>query len=241
LHFSDRQFTLTLNFGPDGEMPSDRKFEPPMPAVPGVPSGKRHRQKPFDSRQRTMPPAVWSALVVVVLILVMAAVLWRGFRAAARGEAALSVTNDGLALPPAAPVVEMPVGPGQIATASELAAPWSSKRFLFHDAQTGERTPALAVRLPGGELWGISLRTPFGTCELEYVTNLAELGSKHHIFAQHPMVVDACTDTIYDLAQFASGPNGLVRGEIVRGKAVRPPIAIEVVERENRVIAVRSE
>jgi hypothetical protein len=226
-------------------MPTDTKvsaFKPQQPQVPGVPSNEGDRQKAFRSPQSwSPPPALWTGLAAVTLILIAVAVLWRGFRAAARRPAPRSVSDDAPAAPPSAPVVGMPVGPGEIATRSELAAPWSSRRFLFRDAQTGEQTPALAVRLPGGELWGIFLRTPYGTCDLQYVTDLAELRSKYDISAKHPLVVNPCTDTVYDLAQYGDGPNGLVRGEIVRGSDVRPPIAIEVVERGNQVIAVRSE
>ncbi|HXW54656.1 MAG TPA: hypothetical protein VEJ67_02825 [Candidatus Cybelea sp.] len=226
-------------------MPTETKvsaFKPPQPQVPGVPSNEGDRQKALRAPQAWSPsPALWTGLAAAVLVLITVVVLWRGFRAAARQPAPRSVSNDAPALPLSAPVVEMPVGPGKIATRSELAGPWSSRRFLFRDAQSGERTPALAVRLPGGELWGILLRAPYGTCDLQYLTDLAELRSKYGISAKHPMVVNPCTETVYDLAQYGNSPNGLVRGEIVEGSDVRPPIAIEVVERGDQVIAVRSE
>jgi hypothetical protein len=245
LHFSATQFNLSVRFSSERHMPDDTKldpFKPPQPQIPGVPLDARDRKKAFRSAQRwSTLPSLWIGVAGVITIVITVAAVWRGFTAPVRQAAPRPVANDVPVVLASAPIERLPVGPGEIATASQLSAPWSSRRFLFRNPQTLEQTPALAVRLPGGALWGISLRDAYGTCELNYVTDLAALRSKYDFSAQHPMVVNPCTDTIYDLAQYESGPNGLVRGEIVKGRGVRPPIAIEVVERGNHIFAVRSE
>lgn len=138
---------------------------------------------------------------------------------------------------------DLPLGPGIVASTTDLTKAWSAKRFLFRSPFDPDPVPAIVVRLPGGQYWGLSLREPFGTCELGYVTDLAKLQSDYGLHAEHPMVVDPCTQTVYDLAQYAPGsPDGaLVRGAIVSGGAVRPPLAIEIRVEGKNVRAVRSE
>ena len=46
----------------------------------------------------------------------------------------------------------------------------------------------MVVKLPGDVLWAISMRAPFGTCDLEYVTNMQKLASQYQLTADHPMV-----------------------------------------------------
>ncbi len=57
------------------------------------------------------------------------------------------------------------------------------------------------------------------------------------------MVVDPCTHAVYDLMRYGGGApdGGLVRGDIVQGAGVRPPLAIEVRTDGKDIIAVRSE
>jgi hypothetical protein len=218
------------------------RFKAQQPTIPGVTADPRAREKVFHTRESWTPPAwLWLAFVASILAVMMIAALWHGFSVAAKRN---STVTRMAAVPSevSSPVVEtIPVGPGPIATVTELSAPWSSKRFTFRDPETGYETPALAVRLPGRALWGISLRDDFGTCELRLVTDLSMIRDKYDFAAAHPMLVNPCTDTIYDLAQYASGPNGLVRGEIVKGHALRPPMAIELEERGDHIVAVRSE
>jgi len=135
------------------------------------------------------------------------------------------------------------MGPGTIATTDQFAKPWSAKRFLFRGPASTEEIPALVVRLPNGDFWGLSLREPFGTCELEYVTDLEKLKSEYNYSSDHPMVANPCSHAVYDLARYGGGaPNGgLVRGDIVSGAGVRPPLAIEIVVEGKQVRAVRME
>ena len=128
-----------------------------------------------------------------------------------------------------------------IGTTQELKQVWSAKRFLFPDSVTGQTGPAMVVRLPRGQYWGFSLRVPFGTCELEYVSDLEILRRDYQFNADHPMIVNPCDHTIYDLLRYGSSSAGLVRGDIVQGTGIRPPMAIEIRERGKEVVAVRME
>lgn len=176
--------------------------------------------------------------------MVVIAIVWIGWRARSSSKSAAPPVSGAVVAdrPLHYKAAKLPpLGPGEIATPAELAKPWSSKRFRFRNATTGEVVPALAVRLPGGELWGISLREPFGNCELDYVTDLSVLESQYHFRAVHPMVVNPCSGSVYDLADYTAGPHGLVRGRVVRGSAVRGPLAIEVVARGKGIVALRME
>jgi hypothetical protein len=55
------------------------------------------------------------------------------------------------------------------------------------------------------------------------------------------MVVDPCNHAVYDLEKYGPGPNGVVRGAIVSGAGVRPPLAIEMKARGNQIVAVQIE
>lgn len=85
------------------------------------------------------------------------------------------------------------------------------------------------------------MREPFGTCELEYVTDLRKLASDYRLHADHPMVGDPCNFAVYDLTRYGAGPNGVVRGAMIKGQGVRPPLAIEIKVRGKEVIATQME
>ncbi len=135
----------------------------------------------------------------------------------------------------------LPVGPGPVATTAQLAKAWSARSFYFRDTVTQKPVAAMVVRLPGGALWGFSLREPYGGCELEFVTDLRKLRRDYGFTANHPMVADPCNKTVFDLMHYGNGPGGLVRGEIAQGSGWRPPIAIEMRSQNDQVIAVRME
>jgi hypothetical protein len=186
---------------------------------------------------------LWVGLGIgIAVILGATAIIWWTHSSQSKsGNTPSAVPSSAAVMETSKPAEKVPVGPGEIATSEELSNPWSSKRFVFYNHLTAENVPAIAVRLPGGALWGISLKEPYGTCELAYATDLDALRSQFHFAAEHPMVVNPCTGAVYDLARYESGPNGLVRGAVVHGTAVRPPIGIEVVARGNHIIAIRSE
>jgi serine/threonine protein kinase len=135
----------------------------------------------------------------------------------------------------------------EVATVSELAQPWSSKRFFFQSLTLSRYVPALIIRLPGSasegkSYWAISLEVPFGRCEYAYIDHVAKLSSEYGFEAAHPMVVNPCSRTIFDPLQLKELPgNILVRGAIVQGSDLRPPYGIEVKVRGDQIHAVAME
>jgi hypothetical protein len=239
-------------------MPDEKKidpFKPAQPRIPGVaPAGGESRPAaPEPPPQPEVPePAVahaplpWSAVAVVVAIITIGGLLYWARSSSSKPRQSASDTVA-VASPAAAEAPRLAknllVGPGPIATTEELTKPWSAKRFLFRDPLTTEPVPAMVVRLPGGEYWGLSLREPFGNCELEYVTDLQKLETTFHFRAGHPMVANPCTRAVYDLTRYSGGApdGGLVRGDIVQGTGIRPPMAIEIRVEGKQVRAVRME
>ena len=132
---------------------------------------------------------------------------------------------------------KLPVGPGAVATKAQLSKPWAASRFYYRDPVTLKRLPAMVVHLPGGSFWGFSLVEPFGSCQLEYVTDLRKLQTAYGFEASYPMVADPCNGTVFDLTHYGNAPSGLVRGEIQKGPGWRPPTAIEIRVQGNQIIA----
>jgi serine/threonine protein kinase len=135
----------------------------------------------------------------------------------------------------------------EVATVSELARPWSSKRFFFRSLTQSKYVPALIIRLPGPaseskSYWAFSLEAPFSQCEFAYINDIAKLSSEYGFGAAHPMVVNPCSRAIFDPLQLKDLPgNIMVRGAIVQGYDLRPPYGIEVKVRGNQIHAVAME
>jgi tRNA A-37 threonylcarbamoyl transferase component Bud32 len=135
----------------------------------------------------------------------------------------------------------------EVATVSELAQPWSSKRFFFRSLTLSKYVPALIIRLPGPaaqskSYWAFSLEAPFNQCQFEYIDDVAKLSSDYGFEAQHPMVVNPCSHTVFDPLQLKEIPgNILARGAIVRGYDLRPPYGIEVKVSGNQIHALAME
>ena len=55
------------------------------------------------------------------------------------------------------------------------------------------------------------------------------------------MIVDPCNHAVYDLEKYGAGPNGVVRGAIVYGAGVRPPLAIEMKAKGSQIVAIQIE
>ena len=136
-----------------------------------------------------------------------------------------------------------------IADVAELSAPWSSKDFFIHDFTTGESVRATIVRLPSGSpatpsaYWAFSHKAPTSDCQLEYITDLDKLLKDydfHH--ANHPLVGNPCTHTLYDPLKTLSYPGNVwIRGAIVQGSDVRPPIGVEIKIQGKEILAIRTE
>jgi hypothetical protein len=235
-------------------------FKPQEPTIPGV-TGNPARLRPAPAppaplgpgyRQRPTPSVfadtrVAAAIAVAAVLLIGLSVFWHSHSTSAKEAKPAGGFPSPASAPATAPPVEpaiiktVPVGPGPVATNAELAKPWSSKRFVFRAPQTVDDVPALVVHLPGNMYWGISMREPFGSCEMQYITDLSQIADQYHYTAAHPMVVDPCSRAVYDLAKYGPGPNGVVRGAIVYGPGVRPPLAIEIKAKGNQIVAIQIE
>jgi hypothetical protein len=232
-------------------------FSPQQPQIPGVsnPTKPAAAQSAAadgktDSDPKASAPAAtqsgglptWITLSIAGALILIITGVWWSRRTPNEQILSEQASNVSAATPaPAKAAQNLPLGPGEIATTDELADTWSSKKFLFRNTMTDEQIPAMIVHLPGGTYWGFSLREPYGTCEMEWVTDLQKLESEYKYRAQHAMVGDPCNHSVFDLTRYGSGPNGLVRGEIKQGAAVRPPIAIEIETKGKRLLAVRIE
>ena len=232
-------------------------FKPQEPNIPGV-TGNPARDKPAPAQARPAAPQVrisarvaeksatqkWLAIAAIAIVVVSLAAFWWK-HASTSNEAqtvpAAAPTGDLPAAAPSQPAAQPLVGPGPVATTAELAKTWASKRFEFRAPQSNDDLPALVVHLPSGVYWGFSLREPYGNCELEYVTDLQKLQRVYDFQADHPMVGDPCNHAVYDLERYGTGPNGPVRGAIVSGQGVRPPVAIEIRLRGKQVVATQLE
>jgi hypothetical protein len=234
-------------------------FKPAQPSIPGVPAAalpepeatrepdelERPQMPPPPESRKSIPAGVWVALGLTIILGLGGAWMYSDSGATPKSQAAAS--DDSSAPAPAvdssAHAENLPVAPGIIGSTKELEKPWSSKRFLFRSDLYNNPVPALAVHLPNGQYWAVSMIEPFGTCQLEYVTDLSALRSEYNFRANHPMIGDPCTHTVYDLLQYDSGAvdGGLVRGAIVHGAGVRPPMAIEIEVEGKQLRAVRME
>lgn len=219
--------------------PAQRRMTPEMPRIPGVvhtPSRAPLQLKPLIS------------VILAALLSFSGFALWLSHRrhadlnASANSDAPIS----DLSASDAPSVTKTDTEPNMIGTLYELAQPWSSKTFLFIDPKTQTGVPAIAIHLPSPpaepSFWGFALTNPLSRCQLRYMTDLSALSLRFAYPAAHPMVVSDCDGVLYDPLKMATLPNGSwVRGEIVRGVGIRPPIAIQVEVRGRDVIATRME
>jgi serine/threonine protein kinase len=135
----------------------------------------------------------------------------------------------------------------EVATVSELAQPWSSKRFFFRSLTLSKYVPALIIRLPGAaaqgrSYWAFSLDAPFHECQFEYIDDVAKLSSDYGFRAEHPMVVNPCSRSVFDPLKLKEMPgNILVRGAIVKGYDLRPPYSIDVKVSGSKIHALAME
>jgi hypothetical protein len=211
-----------------------------MPHIPGV-NQPTTRRSPF-SDDETKRKILLIGGAAAATLLILALLIWWARSKPRPAPAQISETDvtDQGAVPAAVPKPAAPGqdGPAVVATVDELSKPWTARKFTFVKPVTGENIPAMVVRLPAGALWAFSLQGPNGRCNLEYVDDLPALDSKYGYRATHPMVVSPCDQTVYDPLKIGSlGGNIWVRGEIVQGLSLRPPISIDVKVRGRSIIA----
>jgi hypothetical protein len=234
---------------------NNNPFKPADPKIPGVSPKKEssgpvaplsvdQNLEPNGFSISRMPPS-WLILSATSVIAVCLIAAWWMHRTPAKagndGGETTALTPTAVDGKSAQNPEQLLVGPGEIATTSELTKDWSAKKFIFRDSLTSREVPAMVVHLPGGEYWGFSLIEPYGSCELEFVTDLQKLRTDYGFRGTHPMVADPCNHAVFDLTRYGNGPAGLVRGEIAQGAAVRPPLAIEIQVRGKQVLAKKIE
>jgi hypothetical protein len=226
----------------DNSSPS--RFKAEMPEIPGVaPASARRRSNPL------LPLIIGIAVFGVILLLV---VRWfahsRPVQTAKRIEA-----------PPQLEVPSPPPDPASllphadrfnpvIASVSELSKPWSSVDFFIRN-EDGQNIPSTLVRLPSGSpttaagYWAFSRNAPYGPCQLEYVHDVNALRTGYDFrAAAHPLVGNPCSHTLYDPLKMFSLPGNIwIRGAIVQGSDIRPPLGVEIEVRGTKILAIRTE
>jgi hypothetical protein len=139
------------------------------------------------------------------------------------------------------PARPLPVAPGPVSSVADMAKPWSLVKFQMQ-RPSREMANALVVRLPSAPgYWGLLSIAPYGRCELELETDLTKLREHYSFAAIHPMVVDSCTQTVYDPLALGNSGGVWIRGKIAAGPGIRPPFEVEIKVEKGDVIASRSE
>jgi hypothetical protein len=221
----------------------DPRFQAAMPAIPGVPRGARS-QLPFN-----IPPKQAAMVLGGFLLLILASV-WIAGRGPRMKNISVEQTAPNADVTSQNPQMSAAQAPStnQIGPLEDFARPWAAKKFIYTSLLGHVSTPAIAIRLPIGDghtsasYWAISLKAPYGQCDLEYMTDENAIAQKFGYRATHPMIVDACGGILYDPMRTATLPNGLwARGEIVQGTGLRPPLEVEILVQGDTLVAGRSE
>lgn len=197
---------------------------------------------PFSNRS----PTAWVVLGLAPVLVIGGLVLWLVMRPV--GTSPQASRPQPVELEPPAQAAKQPSASGGLAAVQQLDKPWSSKAFDFRKGLTGKSIPSIVVRLPGGatgqlaSYWAFSLQEPFGRCQLEYITDLRKLSTDYVYKANHPMVGNPCSRTVFDPLQMTNMPGGAwVRGAVVKGYAIRPPLGIEIRIEGDQLVAVQAE
>jgi hypothetical protein len=226
--------------------PSDR-FKSEMPQIPGV-AGTGSRSSAASN------PAVKLVIgLLAVLLIVFLGARW-AFRPK-HVEPSLAEQQPQIEVPAPAPDPStlLPhatdAEPG-IADTTEMAKPWTSKEFYIRNRLSGENVPGLLIRLPAGSpsqssgYWAFEQNSPYGNCKLEYLTDLGKLKKDYGFHdPKHPMVGNPCSRTVFDPLKTSNlpGSGAWVRGSIVLGSDLRPPLGIEIKVDGKKILAVRME
>jgi len=221
------------------------RFKADMPQIPGV-SGPRAR----PPRRNPLMPLIVAFLVLGLVILL--AVRWFSRSKPAESARVEPAPQMEVPAPPPDPNALLPhvteFNP-VVASLADLAKPWSFVDFLLRDRLNGEEIPATIVRLPDGSptlasgYYAFSRKPNYGSCKLEYVTDLTKLRDEYEFrAARHPLVGNPCSHVLYDPLKTASLPgNTWIRGAIVQGSDIRPPYGVELKVQGKDILAIRAE
>jgi hypothetical protein len=221
------------------------RFKADMPQIPGVPppgSGLPHR--------KSFVPLILAFLALGLVILL--AIRWFSRSKPAEVVRVEPVPQMEVPSPPPDPNSLLPhvtENNPVVAAIPDLAKPWSSVDFLIRHRLTGEEIPATVVRLPSGSAsqasayWAFSRKPIFGSCKLEFITDLDKLRGEYDFrAANHPLVGNPCSRVLYDPLKMASLPgNTWIRGAIVQGSDIRPPYGVELKIQGRDILAIRTE
>lgn len=224
-------------------MPPSR-FKADMPDIPGIATPLPRRRNPL------LPLIIALAAVGICLLLAL-----RWFSRTPKVAESAHVEP--------APQIEVPAPPPDpnsllphadannpvIAQVTDLAKPWSSADFFIHNVVSGDSTPATVVRLPNtpatspSGYWAFSRKAAYGDCQLEFITDLEKILKDYdYRHATHPLVGNPCSRTLYDPLKTANLPGNIwIRGAIVQGGDIRPPLGIEIKVQGKQILAVRTE
>jgi hypothetical protein len=223
---------------------SASRYKADMPQIPGVSSTPR--------RPRSNPLLPLIAGIVVFGVLLFLAVRWFAHSKPAvpvRAQAPAQIEVPPAPPDPASLLPHADKNNPVIAEVAGLSKPWSSAEFFIHDVATGENVPATIVRLPSGSpnapsgYYAFSHKAPSGTCPLEYITDLDKLHNDYDFrSATHPLVGNPCSHTLYDPLKTVNLPGNIwIRGAIVQGSDVRPPLGVEIKIQDKEILAIRTE
>jgi len=232
-------------------------FKPTAPAIPGVPQRPPDEKKKEEARPAAPkpagPPAPWqdpkmmvNAGVSAVVLIGLLALGWWAFKPAPppapvviEQPASTAAPGSAAQATPAAP--QLPDAPGPVATVDELSKPWTTVKFQYH-RNTGETLTGMVIRLPSAPgYWGLLSVAPYGRCELALYTDVKQIKEQYGYAAAHPMVVDSCTQVVYDPLALGNASGAWVRGKVAAGPGIRPPLEVEIKVEQGFVIAGRSE
>jgi hypothetical protein len=227
------------------ESPISAQYKAEMPQIPGVNDGLARRRK-----RNPLFPLIIAFLVMGLVILV--AVRWLAHNKPieqVRVDQAPQIDIPSPAPDPTAAFPRASDSNPQIGAISDFMKPWASADFFIRDKLTGENNPAIVVRLPGGSAsqasgyWAFSRKAPYGSCQLEYITDLDKLRNEYgYHAASHPLVGNPCSHTLYDPLKTANLPGNVwIRGAIVQGSDIRPPFGVELKVQGKELLAIRAE
>jgi hypothetical protein len=225
--------------------PSDR-FKTEMPQIPGLPTP--------GPRAGSGNPAIKLVIgLLAVLLIVFVGARWALRSKNTEPKASEQQPEIEVPSPAPDPSTLLPhateTNPG-IAQVAEMSKPWSSKEFYIRDKLTGANIPSLLIRLPTGSAsqsngyWAFAINSPYGNCKLEYITDLEKLKNDYGFPGpKHPMVGNPCSRTVFDPLKTSTLPGSevWVRGAIVQGSDLRPPLGVQIQVRGKDILAIRAE
>ena len=226
--------------------PSDR-FKSEMPQIPGV-SG------PGPRNAAAQNPAIKLVIgLLAVLLVVFLGARWALRPRHVNPQPVEQQPQIEVPAPAPDPSTLLPhatdTNPG-VASTDEMAKPWSSKEFFIRNRLNGENIAGLLIRLPAGSpsqpsgYWAFEQKAAYGNCKLEFLTDLNKLKTDYDFkTVRHPMVGNPCSRTVFDPLKTTNlpGTGAWVRGSIVQGSDLRPPLGIELQVEGKKILAIRTE